>query len=257
MLKVQSLAVAGAAAGLFVALAGCRTAGPRAVVRGTATYRERIALPPDAVFEATLEDVPRADAPAEVIGRTRIEAPGQVPISFEIAFDSARVEPSHRYRVRARITAGDQLMFTTDQAAPVITGGNPMTVSVLMRSAGKAPVSPALEGATWTLTHLGGNPVTLVEQQPVPDLTLDAAKKQAGGTSGCNRFTGGYQLDGERLAFGALASTRRMCVAGMELEQSYLAALGKVAGWRIEGGRLALLDADGAVVAQFTPLVQQ
>ena len=33
---------------------------------GTATYRERIALPPGAVFEATLEDVTRADAPADL-----------------------------------------------------------------------------------------------------------------------------------------------------------------------------------------------
>jgi hypothetical protein len=46
-----------------------------AQVKGTASYRERIALPPDAVFEATLEDVSKADARAEVIGRARIERP--------------------------------------------------------------------------------------------------------------------------------------------------------------------------------------
>src|SRR3990172_1248087 len=43
------------------------TALAASAVTGTASYRERIALPPDAVFEATLEDVSRADAPAEVI----------------------------------------------------------------------------------------------------------------------------------------------------------------------------------------------
>lgn len=42
-------------------------------INGTATYRERMALPPDAVFEATLEDVSRVDATANVLGRTRIE----------------------------------------------------------------------------------------------------------------------------------------------------------------------------------------
>ena len=56
---------------------------------GTATYRERIALPADAVFEATLEDVTRADAPAEVIGRTRMDSPGNPPFKFEIAYDPA------------------------------------------------------------------------------------------------------------------------------------------------------------------------
>jgi putative lipoprotein len=39
-----------------------------AEVSGTATYRERIALPPDAVFIAVLADVSRADAPAVEIG---------------------------------------------------------------------------------------------------------------------------------------------------------------------------------------------
>jgi uncharacterized lipoprotein YbaY len=30
-------------------------------IQGTATYRERMAMPPAAVFEAALEDVSRAD----------------------------------------------------------------------------------------------------------------------------------------------------------------------------------------------------
>ena len=42
-------------------------------IQGTATYRERMALPPSAVFEATLEDVSRVDAPAETIARTRVD----------------------------------------------------------------------------------------------------------------------------------------------------------------------------------------
>jgi len=37
-----------------------------ASISGTAAYRERMLLPPGAVFEATLENVSRADAPAEV-----------------------------------------------------------------------------------------------------------------------------------------------------------------------------------------------
>lgn len=45
--------------------------GTQAAVTGTATYRERIALPPGAVLEVTLEDVSRAGAPAEAIGSVR------------------------------------------------------------------------------------------------------------------------------------------------------------------------------------------
>ncbi|HEX6628635.1 MAG TPA: META domain-containing protein, partial [Gemmatimonadaceae bacterium] len=54
-------------------------AGP---IRGTATYRERVALPRQAVFEATLEDVSRAGAASELIARVRNEQPGNVPIAF-------------------------------------------------------------------------------------------------------------------------------------------------------------------------------
>src|SRR5204863_418738 len=93
-------------------------------VAGSATYRERIALPPNAVFEVTLEDVARADAPAEVIGRTRLDQPGQPPFHFSIQYDPARIVESHRYHLRARVTVAGDLMFTTDQSYPVLTQGN-------------------------------------------------------------------------------------------------------------------------------------
>ena len=49
------------------ALAGsCSFAMADGLVTGTASFRERIAPPPDAAFEAVIEDVSRADAPAIV-----------------------------------------------------------------------------------------------------------------------------------------------------------------------------------------------
>jgi uncharacterized lipoprotein YbaY len=74
-----------------------------------------------AVFEAALEDVSRADAPAETIARTRVASPGNPPIAFTIAYDPARILADHRYVVRARILLDDKLLFTTDTATPVIT----------------------------------------------------------------------------------------------------------------------------------------
>ena len=62
-------------------------------IQGTATYRERMSLPPAAVFEATLEDVSRADAPATVVATTRVPSPGQPPIAFSISYDQARDRP--------------------------------------------------------------------------------------------------------------------------------------------------------------------
>lgn len=114
----------------------------RPVVRGQASYRERIALLPGAVFEATLEDVSRPGAKAEVLGTFRNEDPGQVPIRFEIPYDPAKIDERHTYAVRARILKGDTLGFTTDKVYPVLTQGNGSEVDLLLvrvRSAGGRP----------------------------------------------------------------------------------------------------------------------
>jgi putative lipoprotein len=105
-------------------------------VTGTATCRERLALPPEAVFEAILEDVSRADAPAEVLGRSRVDQPGPPPIRFEIAYDPARIDPRRSYVVRGRIRAGEQLLFTTEQSYPVLTDGRGYTVDLMLRRVG-------------------------------------------------------------------------------------------------------------------------
>src|SRR6266700_1022932 len=108
-------ALTAAGAILFVSGQAC------AQVLGTATYRERIALPPEAMFEATLEDVSRADAKAEVIAKARIERPENPPFAFEILYDASKIDPKRRYAVRARILAGNKVLFTTDPHYPVLT----------------------------------------------------------------------------------------------------------------------------------------
>ena len=70
-----------------------RPAAAQAHVTGTASYRERIALPPGAVFEAVLEDVSLADAPAVELGRATIADPGSPPFAFDIAYDPAAIRP--------------------------------------------------------------------------------------------------------------------------------------------------------------------
>ncbi|TGT68639.1 hypothetical protein EN802_27510 [bacterium M00.F.Ca.ET.159.01.1.1] len=78
------------------------------------TYRERIAVPPDAVLVVELADVSLADAPAIVIAKRRIAPTGQVPIKFEIGFDPKAIHKGRTYALQARITAGERLMFISD-----------------------------------------------------------------------------------------------------------------------------------------------
>jgi uncharacterized lipoprotein YbaY/heat shock protein HslJ len=128
---------------MFALTAGLAPASPmqRATVTGTASYRERIALPPNAVFEATLEDVSRADAAAVEIGRSRVERPGQPPIRFSIPYDRAQIKAEGMYSVRTRVLVDGKLMFTSTQPYPVLSRGGGNTVAVTMQRA-----SNALEG---------------------------------------------------------------------------------------------------------------
>ncbi len=102
------------------------------VVTGTITYRERIALPPNAIVNVQLQDVSLQDVAATVIGETTITTPGQVPIPFEVMYDQADINPSNTYSVRATITVDGQLWFTNTSAYPVITRGNPNQVDMVL-----------------------------------------------------------------------------------------------------------------------------
>ena len=440
----------------------CSTAGA-GTLQGTATYRERIALPVDAVFEAELQDISRADAPAVVLGRSRLDPAGQPPFRFEIAFDDGALQSGHRYTVRATIKHQERLLFTTDRIYPVLDGrnvplqmrlvsvrggpqprstadgigvlpasyegelpgaGNPMvwhvdllpegryqlrTIHVgqpepnrfddigrwtresdsgriILRGGREAPVflmpveggaalrkldihgklidsghndrlarlpKPALieprlmlkgmftymadaatitlcvdgqrlpvamegdykaleaayrqanlppgqpllasleglitqrpsmeegrpprntlvverfiavwprescgttlaeaplRGTYWKLVRLGDEPVAAATKQREAHLVFSSDEARVAGSGGCNRVTGSFELDGDRLRFGRMASTRMSCPDGMDQEQRFLKALEHVERYRTRGSHLELLGATGAVIARF------
>ncbi|WP_299691290.1 YbaY family lipoprotein [uncultured Vibrio sp.] len=92
------------------------------VISGTVAYRERIALPDNAVVTVTLEDVSLADAPSQVIATQEFTTDGkQVPFAFELGYDDDKINATHRYNLRATIHVDGQLRFTTDTIRSVIT----------------------------------------------------------------------------------------------------------------------------------------
>ncbi|MQG70290.1 MAG: hypothetical protein FI707_16055 [SAR202 cluster bacterium] len=103
-----------------------------ASITGTITYREKIALTPNAVIEVKLIDVSRADAPAVTIAEKIIEEPGQVPVSFEIEYDPADIDERFTYAVQARITESGELAFINDTTYGVITRDSPTHVDMVL-----------------------------------------------------------------------------------------------------------------------------
>lgn len=102
-----------------------------AAITGTATYRERIALPADAELVVQLLDVSLADAPSTVVAEQRI-APVRVPAAFTLTYDPAQIDQRHSYAVSARVERGGTQLFVTDTRHPVLTQGGSSTVDIIM-----------------------------------------------------------------------------------------------------------------------------
>ena len=113
-----------------------------------------------------------------------------------------------------------------------------------------SPSVPALEDTHWSLSRLADAPVAAAEVTSEPHLVLAPAEGRVTGSTGCNRMTGSYALDGAKLSFGPIASTKMACALGMDTERRFLTALSAAASWRFREGRLELLDAGGSVVAE-------
>ena len=79
-----------------------------------------------------------------------------------------------------------------------------------------------------------------------PGFTLVAEGHKVQGSAGCNRMMGTYTLDGEKLKFGPLATTRMACPA-METESAFLKALAATTRYEVSGSSLTLFGADTAV----------
>jgi uncharacterized lipoprotein YbaY/heat shock protein HslJ len=238
-------------------------------ITGTATYRERMALPPGVVFEATIEDVSRADAPSSVLASTRITSPGNPPIAFTITYDAAKVLPDRRYVVRARIRLGDQLMFTSDTATPVITRGSPTSVSLLLRrvggtQAGPGPVTPGsqpsppvanvLQGTKWQLVRFQGSDGKTLTPDDRGKYTIEFdAEGRLNARVDCNRGRGTWKSNGPQLEFGPLALTRATCPPG-SLHDRIVKQWTYIRSYVIKDGHLFLaLMADGGIY-EFEPL---
>ncbi|MNM64729.1 META domain protein [compost metagenome] len=77
-----------------------------------------------------------------------------------------------------------------------------------------------------------------IGERPLMDyshLTLTLATDgRAYGNAGCNHWFAPYQLDGDKLTFGKVGSTRKLCApALMEQEKRFLQALETVQRWDI------------------------
>ena len=110
-----------------------------------------------------------------------------------------------------------------------------------------------ITGIEWRLISLGpaGSETPVVAGTTV---TLRFAEdNRASGSTGCNSYSGSYQVRGDNISFSRLVSTRRACLDqnANEQEQRFLSTLGAANRFRLTRGRLTILSDRGRSVLNF------
>jgi len=128
--------------------------------------------------------------------------------------------------------SGDQLALTPVSGAALVFQAEP---------------APTLLGVNWNVTGFNNGRQAVVSPLLGTTLSMTFDQGQVYGSSGCNTYRAAYTSEGNRLAIGSVASTRKACSAEgvMQQEREFLAALESVKLWAISGGLLDIHRADG------------
>jgi heat shock protein HslJ len=154
---------------------------------------------------------------------------------------STTMKVTRRLNPLAAVFVG-ALAITTTIACAADSSSSPET--------GPSSASNTLTGITWRVVELSGHPVATSLHGDRPFILFDAAKRHAAGYAGCNRFFGGFELDGSALTFGPMGATKMACPDLEEgLETEFFKVLDATRRWEIVDGVLRLLNGD-AVLAR-------
>ncbi len=212
-------------------------------ITGTVTYRERIALSPEAELNLRLEDVSLADTAAKLIAERNMAISGEVPISFKLNYDPALIKESNSYAIRAKIFDRGRLLFTTDTHHPVLTRNGGNTINLVLRHVpNAAPNKADLANTDWVLTSINGEPIPEPQNVRPAYLRLTAEGNIVHGFSGCNQFSGTWQRHETGVSFGALAMTMMACPDAQDIEERFMPELEKINRYEIDGQELILFQ---------------
>jgi len=114
----------------------------------------------------------------------------------------------------------------------------------------ECPGGAALLETDWLLREITGESFAAGTDLSRAHIMLQTDGKVSG-SNGCNRLMGGFEISGDRLTFGPIASTRRACPGDdMKLEAAFDKMLPQVQRWQLDDGRMLLLGS-GGILATF------
>lgn len=106
-----------------------------------------------------------------------------------------------------------------------------------------------LTGVKWVVETIDGKKLQLKENTSEVSMQFNEAEKRVNGVAGCNRFFGGYEVDGGKLKFSHMGATRMAC-PDMDVEQMFFKMLENTDSYSIKDNKLSLLQ-NGKVLAVF------
>ncbi len=120
-------------------------------------------------------------------------------------------------------------------------------------------ISPPLVGTNWNVMTYNNGKGGLTTPLAGSEISLLLAEDgTVSGAAGCNRYSGGYQVDGNSITIGPLVTTRMMCnepEGVMDQEFAFTNALQQAASFEILGAELTLLDAEGTTLVKAQELI--
>jgi heat shock protein HslJ len=136
--------------------------------------------------------------------------------------------------------SADQLVLTGDDVRLVFDA--------------EAPPEPLpLVGTVWTLEALVTGTDAVSSPIAGTEVTIDFTEDgSASGSGGCNSFNTSYEIEGDTIGFGPIASTAMACEQDVsDQEAAVFSALESAATYEIVGEVLTLNDADGGFLVSY------
>ena len=117
----------------------------------------------------------------------------------------------------------------------------------------KVKSSSTLEQTNWRATGINNGKGGIVSDKYTDLANAYFASGTVQGKAGCNRYSASYTKQDKSLRIDSARTTRMFCAEEgvMALETNFLNAMGRVVRYEIDGDRLKLLDADGALLIAF------
>lgn len=178
------------------------------------------------------------------------EDPNEPYSLFYNQIDGFEFEPGYEYELVVQVDEAENP--PADASSLKYTLVEEVSRTPVATESAEAAGALMLEGTRWVLvSYLNADGETTAALENV-EATAEFSEGQVGGNASCNRYFGGYTVDGSALTFGQLGSTMMACPPPVsDQETQFMANLQATATYTIEGDQLLLANADGETVLTF------